>query len=139
MEIENHILSLTMEFEKQNIIISEWEAEKAKNAGDRKWQRKQQRRQEKNKKETEYLVNRIKRKTKRENEGKPSSGDSSSSHSQQTKSALNGGIADIPKIVIQPSISDNEDDNDDIDKGKLLKDPKNPNKNISKRIHLQHF
>ena len=37
MEIENHILSLTMEFEKQNIIISEWEAEKAKNAGDRKW------------------------------------------------------------------------------------------------------
>ena len=128
MEIENHILSLTMEFEKQNIIISEWEAEKAKNAGDRKWQRKQQRRQEKNKKETEYLVNRIKRKTKLENESKPSSGDSKSSHSQETKSALNGGIADIPKIVIQPSISDNEDDNDDIGKGKLLKDPKNSNK-----------
>ena len=139
MEIENHILSLTMEFEKQNIIISEWEAEKAKNAGDRKWQRKQQRRQEKNKKETEYLVNRIKRKTKRENEGKPSSGDSNSSHSQQTQSALNGGIADIPKIVIQPSISDNEDDNDDIDKGRLLKDPNNPNKNISTLTHLQQF
>ena len=130
MEIENHILSLTMEFEKQNIIISEWEAEKAKNAGDRKWQRKQQRRQEKNKKETEYLVNRLKRKTKRDNEGKPSSGDSRSSHLQETTSGLNGEITDIPKIVIQPSISDNEDDNDDIDKGKLLKDPNDPNTNI---------
>ena len=117
MEIENHILSLTMEFEKQNIIISEWEAEKAKNAGDRKWQRKQQRRQEKNKKETEYLVNRLKRKTKRDNEGKPSSGDSRSSHLQETTSGLNGEIANIPKIVIQPSISDNEDENEDIEKG----------------------
>ena len=131
MEIENHILSLTMEFEKQNIIISEWEAEKAKNAGDRKWQRKQQRRQEKNKKETEYLVNRIKRKSKRDNEGKPSSGDSKNSHFQETKSGLNGEIADIPKIVIQPSISDNEDDNDDIVKGKLLKVSKTPHKNIN--------
>ena len=30
MEIDSHILSLSMEFEKQNIIITEWETEKAK-------------------------------------------------------------------------------------------------------------
>ena len=36
MEIDNHILSLSMEFEKQNIIITEWETEKAKRKHDRK-------------------------------------------------------------------------------------------------------
>ena len=35
MEIDNHILSLSMEFEKQNIIVTEWETEKAKNKSDR--------------------------------------------------------------------------------------------------------
>lgn len=30
MEIDNHILSLSMEFEKQNIVIGEWEAKKSK-------------------------------------------------------------------------------------------------------------
>ena len=34
MEIDSHILSLSMEFEKQNIIITEWETEKAKNKSD---------------------------------------------------------------------------------------------------------
>jgi hypothetical protein len=32
MEIDNHILGLTMEFERQNIIVTEWEMEKAKSA-----------------------------------------------------------------------------------------------------------
>ena len=40
MEIDNHILSLSMEFERQNIIINEYETQKAKNAHDRAWQRK---------------------------------------------------------------------------------------------------
>ena len=35
MEIDNHILSLSMEFEKQNITVTEWETEKAKNKSDR--------------------------------------------------------------------------------------------------------
>ena len=35
MEIDSHILSLSMEFEKQNIIITEWETEKAKNKSDK--------------------------------------------------------------------------------------------------------
>ena len=35
MEIDNHILSLSMEFEKQNIIVTEWETEKAKSKSDR--------------------------------------------------------------------------------------------------------
>ena len=35
MEIDNHILALSMEFEKQNIIVTEWETEKAKNRSDR--------------------------------------------------------------------------------------------------------
>ena len=30
MEIDNHILGLSMEFERQNIIVTEWEMEKAK-------------------------------------------------------------------------------------------------------------
>jgi len=34
MKIDNHILSLQMEFEKNNIIIGEWEAEKAKQRHD---------------------------------------------------------------------------------------------------------
>ena len=34
MEIDSHILSLSMEFEKQNIIITEWETEKAKSKSD---------------------------------------------------------------------------------------------------------
>ena len=35
MEIDSHILSLSMEFEKQNIIITEWETEKAKSKSDK--------------------------------------------------------------------------------------------------------
>ena len=35
MEIDNHILALSMEFEKQNIIVTEWETEKAKHRSDR--------------------------------------------------------------------------------------------------------
>ena len=35
MEIDNHILSLSMEFERQNIIINEYETNKAKQAHDR--------------------------------------------------------------------------------------------------------
>ena len=35
MEIDNHILSLSMEFERQNIIINEYETNKAKHAHDR--------------------------------------------------------------------------------------------------------
>jgi len=30
MEIDNHILSLSMEFEKQTLVISEWESQKSK-------------------------------------------------------------------------------------------------------------
>ena len=37
MEIDNHILSLTMEFERFNIIINEHEMNKAKNAHDRSY------------------------------------------------------------------------------------------------------
>lgn len=44
MEIDTHILSLTMEFERQNIIITEWETERAKNARDKKWKKKNSRR-----------------------------------------------------------------------------------------------
>lgn len=40
MEIDNHILSLSMEFEKQNIIINEFETQKAKNAHDRSWRKR---------------------------------------------------------------------------------------------------
>ena len=40
MEIDTHILSLTMEFERQNIVITEWETERAKNARDKKWRKK---------------------------------------------------------------------------------------------------
>ena len=34
MEIDSHILGLSMEFEKQNIIITEWETERAKTKSD---------------------------------------------------------------------------------------------------------
>ena len=37
MEIDNHILSLSMEFERYNIIINEHEMNKAKNAHDRSY------------------------------------------------------------------------------------------------------
>ena len=40
MEIDNHILSLSMEFEKQNIIINEYETTKAKEAHDRAWRKR---------------------------------------------------------------------------------------------------
>ena len=40
MEIDNHILSLSMEFERQNIIINEYETQKAKNIHDRKWRKR---------------------------------------------------------------------------------------------------
>ena len=43
MEIDTHILSLTMEFERQNIIITEWETERAKNARDKKWKKRKAR------------------------------------------------------------------------------------------------
>jgi len=44
MEIDNHILSLSMEFEKQNIIVTEWETEKAKNKSDRLYEKRKKRR-----------------------------------------------------------------------------------------------
>ena len=40
MEIDNHILSLSMEFERQNIIINEYETQKAKNVHDRNWRKR---------------------------------------------------------------------------------------------------
>ena len=40
MEIDNHILSLSMEFERYNIIINEHEMHKAKNIHDRSYGRK---------------------------------------------------------------------------------------------------
>ena len=106
MEIENHILSLTMEFEKQNIIISEWEAEKAKKAGDRKWHRKQQRKQEENKQNGRSQRNRIKRKNKKDKDNHPSSAGLANSNGDG-KDKLN---QHVPKIVIQPSLSDNDED-----------------------------
>ena len=39
MEIDSHILGLSMEFEKQNIIITEWETEKAKSRSDNIYER----------------------------------------------------------------------------------------------------
>ena len=106
MEIENHILSLTMEFEKQNIIISEWEAEKAKKAGDRKWHRKQQRKQEENKQNGRSQRNRIKRKKKKEKVNEPSSAGLPNSKGAQNEELSHH----VPKIVIQPSLSDNDEE-----------------------------
>lgn len=47
MEIDNHILSLSMEFEKQNIIVNEWETEKAKTKSDRIYERRKKKRTKK--------------------------------------------------------------------------------------------
>ena len=110
MEIENHILSLTMEFEKQNIIISEWEAEKAKNAGDRKWHRKQQRKLKGDK--DLYKKNKVKHKKKKNNENKPSSASSTNSILLQSNGQIDELSKKLPKIVIQPSLSDNDEENE---------------------------
>ena len=40
MEIDNHILGLSMEFERQNIIINQYETEKAKHIHDRNWRKR---------------------------------------------------------------------------------------------------
>ena len=40
MEIGNHILGLSMEFERQNIIINQYETEKAKHIHDRNWRKR---------------------------------------------------------------------------------------------------
>ena len=44
MEIDSHILGLSMEFEKQNIIITEWETEKAKTRSDNIYERRKRKR-----------------------------------------------------------------------------------------------
>ena len=44
MEIDSHILGLSMEFEKQNIIITEWETEKAKTKSDHIYERRKRKR-----------------------------------------------------------------------------------------------
>ena len=44
MEIDSHILGLSMEFEKQNIIITEWETEKAKSRSDNIYERRKRKR-----------------------------------------------------------------------------------------------
>merc|ERR1719211_787670 len=44
MEIDNHILGLSMEFEKQNIIITEWETERVKTKSDHIYQRRKKKR-----------------------------------------------------------------------------------------------
>ena len=44
MEIDSHILGLSMEFEKQNIIITEWETERAKTKSDQIYQRRKKKR-----------------------------------------------------------------------------------------------
>ena len=44
MEIDSHILGLSMEFEKQNIIITEWETEKAKSRSDNIYDRRKRKR-----------------------------------------------------------------------------------------------
>ena len=33
MEIDNNILALSMEFERQNLVVTEWETEKARRRG----------------------------------------------------------------------------------------------------------
>ena len=44
MEIDSHILGLSMEFEKQNIIITEWETERAKTRSDQVYIKRKKRR-----------------------------------------------------------------------------------------------
>ena len=113
MEIENHILSLTMEFERQNIIITQWEAEKAKNAGDRKWYRKQERKHVRSKQGELQKKKSEKRKKKQDHEDKSMSAVSRNSSSSKSK-AENGFLLNksLPKIVIQPSLSDNDDESE---------------------------
>ena len=47
MEIDSHILGLSMEFEKQNIIITEWETERAKNKSDQIYEKRKKKRMRK--------------------------------------------------------------------------------------------
>ncbi len=47
MKIDNHTLSLSMEFEKNNILINGWETEKAKHKHDHKHARRRARRKKK--------------------------------------------------------------------------------------------
>ena len=47
MEIDSHILGLSMEFEKQNIIITEWETERAKTKSDQIYQKRKKKRSKK--------------------------------------------------------------------------------------------
>ena len=113
MEIENHILSLTMEFERQNIIITEWEAEKAKNAGDRRWKRKQDRkRRDKNKQVGSA------KKGKAGHKKKKSMSAVLKDSIKSTKSTNEEDSMDrnLPKIVIQPSLSDNDEDHEGTEK-----------------------
>ncbi|XP_059080352.1 kinesin-like protein KIF19 isoform X2 [Tigriopus californicus] len=49
MSIDNHILSLSMEFEKNNIIINEWETEKAKRRHDKSYEKSRRRKKKKSK------------------------------------------------------------------------------------------
>ena len=112
MEIENHILSLTMEFERQNIIITEWEAEKAKKAGDRKWYRKQERKHINNKQGGLPKKGREKRKKRKDPQNKPMSAVSNKSDSSKSKEENDQLSKRLPKIVIQPSLSDNDEDNE---------------------------
>ena len=47
MEIDSHILGLSMEFEKQNIIITEWETDRARNRSEVIYQRRKKKRSRK--------------------------------------------------------------------------------------------
>ena len=49
MKIDNHLLGLSMEFEKNNIIINEWEAEKAKQRHDQRGGKSKDRKRKKKK------------------------------------------------------------------------------------------
>merc|ERR1712130_599193 len=46
-EIDNHILGLTMEFERQNMIVTQWEMDKAKNKSDRLHEKRRKKRAKK--------------------------------------------------------------------------------------------
>merc|ERR1719474_575656 len=47
MEVDNHILGLTMEFERQNMIVTQWEMDKAKSKSDRLHEKGRKRRSKK--------------------------------------------------------------------------------------------
>ena len=47
MEIDSHILGLSMEFEKQNMIITEWETERAKSKSDQIYAKRKKKRMKK--------------------------------------------------------------------------------------------